>query len=87
MSATDLKETADALEKIILQYFRDLTMNDELLLDQSWFSEEASKYNIPADLALNWAAHFDNIQAIKYAGFGLLNAEELVVKTRELVGG
>jgi hypothetical protein len=87
LSATDLKETADALEKIILQYFRDLTMNDELLLDQSWFSEEASKYNIPADLALNWAAHFDNIQAIKYAGFGLLNAEELVVKTRELVGG
>jgi hypothetical protein len=82
----NLKETADALEKIILQYFRDLTMNDELLLDKSWFIDEASKFNIPAALASNWAAHFDNIQAIKYAGFGSLNAEELVGKTRELVG-
>ncbi len=83
---TSVSESADALEKIILQYFRDLTQDEALLLDKSWFSEEAQKFNISPDLAANWSNHFDKIQAIKYAGFGGESVEVLVTKTRELVG-
>jgi hypothetical protein len=82
----DLKETADALEKIILQYFRDLTQNDELLLDNDWFNNAKQNDLLTLEKAHAWSQHFANIQALKYAGFGGENADGLVRKTRELVG-
>lgn len=83
----DLKETADALEKIILQYFRDLTQNDQLLLDNDWFNNTVQIDFLSSENAQDWSQHFANIQASKYAGFGDENAEGMVKKTRELVGG
>jgi hypothetical protein len=56
------------------------------LLDRAWFGEEAQNFNISPEVATSWSEHFDSIQAIKYAGFGLESAEELVRKTRDLVG-
>jgi hypothetical protein len=86
LPSTNLYETADALVKIILQYFRDLTQNEDLLLDKAWFGEEAQNFNISPEVATSWSEHFGSIQAIKYAGFALESAEELVRKTRDLVG-
>jgi hypothetical protein len=86
LPASNLSETADALEKILLQYFRNLSQNDDLLLDKAWFGEEAQKFNISPDVAASWSEHFDSIQAIKYAGYGLKSAEDLVRNTIKLVG-
>jgi hypothetical protein len=87
VTTNDLKETADAIEKIILQYFRNLTQNDDLLLDNDWFNNSAQTDFLSSEKAQSWSQHFANIQALKYAGFGGENAEGLVRKTRELVGG
>lgn len=82
----NISHTADALEKIILQYFKDLTQNDDLLLDNDWFVNSAKEFNMSSESAEAWSQHFASIQALKYAGFVGENAEELVMKTRELVG-
>jgi len=79
-------QKVDALEKVIIQFFKDFTQNDELLLDADWFTVASKQYDISEDLSEAWSKHFAAIQAIKYGGFGAESAEDLVNKTKTLVG-
>ncbi len=78
-------QTLDAVEKIILQFFKDFTSNEKLLVSVVWFEQEASQHKINTEHAQLWRAHFSTIQAMKYANFGQMSSAELIGKTKELV--
>lgn len=81
----DLGTTHGAIEHIVLQFFRDLTKNEKLFLNDNWFIEAAEKETISPDLAENWRILYAEIQAVKYANMGNESAESLLKKTRTLV--
>lgn len=84
-STKDLDATHGAIEHIVLQFFRDLTKNEKLFLNDDWFIEAAEKETISPDLAENWRTLYADIQASKYANMGNESAESLLKKTRNLV--
>jgi hypothetical protein len=82
----DLNTTLGAIERISLQFFRDLTQNENLFLNNDWFAEAATKGTLNTVVAEKWRAHYADIQAMKYANIGDESAESVVERTRELVG-
>ena len=79
------QSTLDQVEKIILQFFKDFTQNDQLLISEQWFDAEAQKFGVPIATSEQWRAHFATIQAMKYANFGQMSNEELIGRTKTLV--
>ncbi len=79
------QQTLDQVEKIILQFFKDFTQNEQLLISEQWFEMEGQQFGIATATLEQWRAHFATIQAMKYASFGQMSNEELVKKTRDLV--
>jgi len=75
----------DQVEKIILQFFKDFTQNEQLLISEQWFESEAQNLGTSTTIYQQWREHFATIQAMKYANFGQMSNEELIEKTRELV--
>jgi len=82
---TSDQSALDQVEKIILQFFKDFTQNEQLLISEQWFESEAQNLGTSTTIYPQWREHFATIQAMKYANFGQLSNEELIRKTRELV--
>lgn len=78
-------QTLDQIEKIILQFFKDFTQNQQLLISDLWFETDAQKMGVAPTIIQQWREHFGAIQAMKYANFGQRNNEALIKQTKELV--
>jgi hypothetical protein len=78
-------QTLDQVEKIILQFFKDYTQNQQLLISEQWFENEAQKLGVAPTVIQQWREHFGAIQAMKYANFGQQTNEALIEETKKLV--
>jgi hypothetical protein len=78
LNASD-NQNPDHVERIIIQFFKDLTQDDSLLISDTWFD------SLPSEISDSWRQHFSTVQAMKYAGFGHMSNRELIDKTIELV--
>lgn len=84
INASD-NQTLDHVERIIIQFFKDLTQDEKLLISEIWFDAEATNLGLPSKIRDSWREHFSTIQAMKYANFGQMTNSELIDKTKELV--
>ena len=82
---TKSPETLNQVERIVIQFFKNLTNDDALLISESWFLEKAVNNVLTQELADEWRVHFSTIQAMKYANFGQLSHEDLLQNTLRLI--